>query len=468
LLSFVTEFPVNRTCGQAGFIASVKEWILGSPHTAFDEGDLNSIPVAGDYRLNKGQERLRTLIVSSALDEVAAVEYTKTDRDLEWNTAIVFSRQEKDAWIGTRVSCEANHPATRVPTAKKPILIRLLLDTLEGASDGEMLASREPHFLNEMSVGLAARLLDARAGCRLPVVYVSRDFLGEYIVDVNALASDLSGMAHVVVEPSRIFSRRLQVETASENVYGGTIGIYYPQGGRRRSFFVGDELNTPSEVKKAIFEEIRTALINRRALVRCTWSSVQEIASKEAIKSLQATGSIELNKYVEAFDSEIAAKDRKLAEAEREIQRLADENREYEQQFSTGAGLIRLRTGQEQDLYRGELTQIVRDAIEDALTRVQPDSRREHVLKAILTEAPENEGTEKFRRELKELLRGYRRMDSKTRKGLEAMGFSIDKDGGHHKLTFAGDDRYTFTLPTSGSDVRGGLNAATDIGKRVF
>jgi hypothetical protein len=59
-------------------------------------------------------------------------------------------------------------------------------------------------------------------------------------------------------------------------------------------------------------------------------------------------------------------------------------------------------------------------------------------------------------------------MDKKTRKGLEDIGFSITEEGKHFKLTFRDDDRYVFALPKSGGDVRGGLNAASDISKRLF
>jgi hypothetical protein len=59
-------------------------------------------------------------------------------------------------------------------------------------------------------------------------------------------------------------------------------------------------------------------------------------------------------------------------------------------------------------------------------------------------------------------------MDGRTKKGLETLGFSIEEEGKHHKLTFGGDDRYTFTLPKSGGDHRGGLNAAAGISKRLF
>jgi hypothetical protein len=51
---------------------------------------------------------------------------------------------------------------------------------------------------------------------------------------------------------------------------------------------------------------------------------------------------------------------------------------------------------------------------------------------------------------------------------LNNLGFTIDDDGKHYKLIYMQDDRYTFPLPKSGSDWRGGMNAASDISKRVF
>jgi hypothetical protein len=165
MLSFATEFPINRVHGSREFIASVKEWILGSPHTEFTELDLASIASAGEWHLVKDSERIRTLLVSTGSEEAAAVEYLKIDRDFEWTTLIVFSRLEPDAWVGTRISCEANHPATRVPLAKKPVFIRMLLESLEGASDGEIFVSREPHRLDGDDVALAARLIPNLSNC---------------------------------------------------------------------------------------------------------------------------------------------------------------------------------------------------------------------------------------------------------------------------------------------------------------
>jgi hypothetical protein len=441
---------------------------LGSPHTEFSAVELANIPNSGEWSARKAHETVNTLLWSSPDEMLAGARWLLTADDLDWETSVVFSRTESDAWVSIRTSRESTHPAARLPPAKKPVVVRTLLDTLGGALDGELLVSQEPLRLTNDQIALAGRLITGRAGCRLPVVYMSCGFNGDYIAIPNQLANDLSGMAHVVVEPNRPFSRRLKIEVYSENVYGGTIGVYWPDGAGRKSFFLSDELVSPLEIKRAIVDEIRIALMNRRPLVRCTWASIEEAVSKEALKVLKASGSREVEKYVEIFDAESTAKDKKLKDAEAEIARLSDEIRQFEGQKFIEAG-ITLRAGQELDLYKkGEIADIVRDALQDAANRVQTDSRREHVLNAILEGLATTETSRRQREELKELLRDYRSMDRKIRKGLEDLGFSIEEEGKHFKITFHGDDRYTFALPKSGGDRRGGLNAASDISKRIF
>lgn len=443
---------------------AVRSWILQSPHAALLPKDLAKIPQ--EWSIQKGNDTIQTLSVSVGTDSSVAVRWKKLDGNLEWHTEIVYSRQSADAWVGIRISRESNQPATRLPPARKPVIVRELMRCLGGAADGELAVSEDPHHLADDQMALAARLLAGHAGCRLPVVYVSRGFGGDYIVDASALASDLSGMAHVVVEPSRAFSRLLQTAVSSENVYGGTVGVYWPDGSGRRSFFIGHEFDSPLDVKWAVVNEVRSALVNRRPLPRCTWPAVQEVASKEAFASLKASGSNEVEKYIEIFDSEIAAKKHQLTEAEGEIARLNDEIRKLESQ--TAAGTVILRTGDEHDLYEGEMANIVRDALEDASKRALSDSRREHVLRAIMNSMASTKAASKQKETLKELLRDYKSMTGRTKRDLEDLGFEIADDGKHHKLVYQGDDRYTFSLSKSGSDHRGGLNAASDISKRLF
>lgn len=468
MLAFATEFPIERTRTTADFLRAVQSWVLGSPHTGLAELDLAGLQTAAEWRGGRGNEYVDSVQVHGRTSESAAVRYRRLDEGLEWLTSVVFSRTGADSWVGIRVSCESAHPAVRLPAAKKPVLVRTLLDALGGSSDGALRVSGTPLRLDNADIDVASQLIAGDSGCRLPVVYVSAAFNGGHIVDVDRLARDLAGMAHVVVEPNRHFSLRLKIEVDSENVYGGTVGVYWPDGGGRRSFFIRGGFESPEDVSRAVFDEIRTALTNRRAFDRCTLAFVQELASRSAIEQLRTSGSQEVEKYVQTFDLELAAKSERLKDAEAEIARLHTERRIYEARLAAGTGAI-LKTGGEQDLYPNEVLRIIRDALEDARTRVAADSRRQHVLDAVLgaNTAPSDEASA-LRERLKEALRDARGMEARTRRELEALGFVITEDGKHFKLLFRGDDRYTFTLAKTGSDWRGGLNAASDISRLLF
>ncbi len=466
MLSFATEFPVDATRTSVDFLAAVREWLLGSPHTAFEASDLSEIESKDEFSAKKSNELIETLKYQATGSDMAAIRYTKLDRGLEWVSTIVFSRGQP-SWIGIRTSCESQHPAAKLPIARKPVFVQTFLTRLGGGADGEIKVQAIPLRLANSDIPLAARCVSGRAGCRLPLVYVSARFQGGHIVNVDSLAEALAGMAHVLVEPNRSFSVRLMSEVNSQNVYGGAIGVYWPEGGGRRSFFLHHESESPSEMERAVVEEVRSALVNRRPLARVTWAAVQELISRRTFAALRDQGSTEVQRYVDEFDKELKSKQEELEDAEREIARLEAEVRKYQAQSPMQSGLV-LQTAPEQDLYAGELLGVVRDAIADAVTRVTEDSRRQHILNSIVSANPPTGEAEAMRNRLKSLLRDFRSMDAKVRSALQDMGFEISEEGKHDKIVFQGDDRYTFTMPKSGSDHRGGLNLAGDISRLLL
>ncbi len=466
MLSFATEFPVETTRTSVDFLAAVREWLLGSPHTVFEASDLSEIEAKDEFSAKKSNELIETLKYQATGSDMAAIRYTKWDRGLEWVSTIVFSRGQP-SWIGIRTSCESQHPAAKLPIAKKPVFVQTFLTRLGGGEDGEIKVQAIPLRLTNSDIPLAARCMSGQAGCRLPLVYVSARFQGGYLVNVDSLAEALAGMAHVVVEPNRPFSVRLMSEVNSQNVYGGAIGVYWPDGGGRRSFFLQHESESPSEMERAVVEEVRSALVNRRPLAKVTWSAVQELISRRTFAALRDQGSTEVQRYVDEFDKELKSKQEELEDAEREIARLEAEVRKYQAQRPMQSGLF-LQTAPEQDLYAGELLGVVGDAIADALTRVTEDSRRQHILKSIVDANPSTGEAEAMRNRLKSLLRDFRSMEAKVRSALQDMGFEISEEGKHYKIVFQGDERYTFTMPKSGSDHRGGLNLAGDISRLLL
>lgn len=468
MLLFATEFPVNPGRITTDFLSAMVTWISGSPHTKFPLEKIEKLRENKSTHLEIENEAVESLIATSTEMELAGVRYSRRDDDLDWLTTVVFSRTTSDAWLCIRVECESRRPATHLPPAKKPVVVRTVLESLGGADDGALPISSSAHYLTNTDIELAASLIRGEAACRLPIVYISSKFQGGYVLDIDRLARDLSGMAHIVVEPNRPFSVRLQIDVNSQNVYGGTVGIYWPEGGGRRAFFLGSQYPTTGELAQAIKDEVEAALVNRRAMDRCTWAYLRETASRQIIQALKASGSKEIDDYVRTFDIETEAKDQRLQEAEREIQRLRAELRGYESRLGSTTGEL-LKSGSERDLYQHELLGIILDAVEEASSRAPSDSRRQHVLRSVSSANMLQKNTASdYRERLKRLLRGTSTIDSRIRRELEDMGFDISEEGKHYKLVFQGDDRYTYTLPKSGSDWRGGLNAASDIGRLLF
>lgn len=465
MLSFATEFPVNSNKSAHDFMDAVREWVLGSPHTELQRSDLASMDKVDEWNTQPGAETVGSLLCST--ENVAAARYTRIGDEIEWSTTIVFRRIQGVAWTTIRTSCESVYPQVRLPAAKKPVVVRILMQRLGAGKDGSLQVQDAPHFLGDHNIDLAAALLNGTAGCRLPIVYVSAAFGGVDTAGPRHMARELSGMAHVVVEPNRPFSQRLRISVDHNNVYGGTIGIYWPDGSGRRAFYVGHEFHDAEELTSAVCEEVRSALTNRRPLEDCTWASVQGIVSRQRVIQLQASGSREVASYIEGFESELTAAKEQRQHAETEVERLRAELRGiYARKGRNDAAMPWAIS--EQDFYPGEVLDVIRDALVDARTRVPPDSRRLHVLDAFLSAHPETGGAKQYRERLKHLLKDYTGLDKKTRRTLEEIGFSISEEGKHCKITFQGDDRYTFTLPKSGSDYRGGRNSASDIGKLLF
>ncbi|CBJ37267.1 protein of unknown function [Ralstonia solanacearum CMR15] len=65
-------------------------------------------------------------------------------------------------------------------------------------------------------------------------------------------------------------------------------------------------------MERAVVEEVRSALANRRPLARVTWSTVQELISRRIFTELRDQGSTEVQKYVDEFDKELKSKQRSL------------------------------------------------------------------------------------------------------------------------------------------------------------
>lgn len=467
---FSTDFPVSASSTVDTFFELVRRWLPSVPRTALTAESLDRIGKQAQGTLSTEQESLEWLLTHDAQGHQAGIRYIRKHQPVEERTTLVYSASSRGAWLSIRVEQQSPGTTVQLPPSRTPLLMRTVLSSpLAGARDGHLPVNDLPYRLTHSDIDLAAQLMRGESGSRLPVIYVSAQFGGGYLVDTEHLARELGGIAHVVLEPDRQFSNRLRMSVNGRNVYGGSIGLYWPERqGQFRRFYLGHLFSTPEVLTQAVIDSARNAVLNRQPPAHCTWASLHDASTRQALQSLKDAGSTNLDDYIQTFDREIVERDRQLQELAQENQRLQRLLTVQESRLGSMQGTL-LQPGQEKELYPDEFSAILLDALKDALARTLPDTRRRHVLASLIDANPlPDHPADRHREQLKSLLRGMRGLTPKVRRGLEDMGFAIHENGKHAKLVYSGDDRYTYTLPSSGSDWRGGLNAANDIARLLF
>lgn len=468
MINYSTEFPIDDKNSVSDVLFLACKWITGSRYTNIPKSAFKTLPVDSESSLVVDDEAVTIGAARGDGFDIGGIRYMRIeDKSLEWAVSIITVKTSSQHLLSIQVSCEALNTAARLPAPKKPVFISQALAELGGGMDGSIPVVGKPFDLTESEVQIATQLISGMGGNRLPIIYVSANYDGSHIVNPIQLAGVVSGMAHVFVEPSREFSVKLKDMTRARNAYGGTVGVYWPESDARKSYYLDSSNNTAELIQNEIAKDIRIALSNRRQRTNCNWLHLKEVISRRHYEKLKAEGSTELNAFVEAFDSDQRAKEERIIEAEQEIARLNAELRKYNASSRASANGL-LTPGEEQDLFDGEISDIVINALQSSLKSAHEDSRRQHVISDLLDHNKPTGATVAAEAEIKSIFKGYGDMDSKTRMALVKLGFDISDDGKHYKAVFQGDGRYTFSISKTASDHRTGLNITSDINKNLF
>lgn len=471
MLTFKTQFPLRSNVEMADFMECCREWITGSPYTLLS--GLKGARPEGVHEVDG--ERAEFLASDGADCQLGGVKYEKADNEgIHWATEVVGCKSTSGEFlVSVQLSVDAEVPVEKLDKGRRPYILKLLMKRFSGGEDGCLVVDDLPLFLSEEQQDLAADIICARAGSAMPVVYVSRHGDGSLSVDPKRLAEWISAMAHVVVEPSRSFSTALSREVFGENPYGGAVAIYWPDG-IGRWLYLPDRWKEPGELQSAIARKVRSSLLYHRIRQECTWIHLQQCAANDRFEEVRKSGAGSLDEYMAHFDSEIAEQRKKMAEQGEEIRRLQARlslgkfsGWTTESVAGDAASTIELASS-ERDLYQGEQLSAVLDALQHAADSAEANSRRRHILAAII-ESNRNEGERDIiTAKLKDILSQYESMSPVVRRELESLGFAIDQEGKHCKITFRGEERFPFILSKTSSDHRTGKNAFAQIRKKLF
>lgn len=457
---FSTQFPLNSHASLEDLLETKKNWIRDSPHSPIGIKDLSQLNKHGDY-VKDGEYLVELGRSESNNCHILGIRYsTPFNRD-RLSTTVISLKNEEGITTLVNVDYDSSGARITVPIIKKPFIIKSLIDSIGGGQDGYIPVSDEPIHLTEGDVELIAKVLNGLQKSSMPIVYMSRNINNLVSLRQGKLANLLSGIANVFVEPSRNFSYKLRDLTSGKNVYGGTIGVYWPNEGGRLSFFGDDFLKEDPE--KAIYQKIVDALSSRRLPIELTWDHIQSLNNLKAIKLIRDGHEQDTDSLLNLYTDELSNKDRQLIDASRRISTLEDELRRTRGRTNYGGELI--NDPQIIELYPGEVKNTIIETLRGSVNYQRPTTRKDKILLRTLKSNVMNDSTRKeIIEKIKKIFKDYRGINGSMRSELQRMGFLIEDGGKHYKLYLKEEGRDIFVaIPKTPSDHRSGMNTSSDI-----
>lgn len=471
--AFSTEFPVCPSANRAAFVAEIVAWIRGiEQQTVFSSGSEAELDGANAHvRSATGEElRMRELRSHDGWIAIGARHDLPDDQGRVWRTECVLKRtaaENGQDLIRFRTQCIAATAGARLETPRKPFLVKALLKSRWGGTDGRLSVSDQPWWLESSDADLstAASLTLGEEARWLPSVYISALEKTSWLLtteEIEKLAYDLGGIAHVVVEPDRAFSFKLRDKTAARNAYGGTIGLSVPGQGIIRRFYYGWQIQDRRELAAAVRATVST-LRSQMPALGWDWTELQEqVLRTQRERDKNRLSSAESERlYIE------------------EIENLQDKVRSLEQQLSA-APSSSVGTDQDEfstdnlvnrigpEVYPGEISDRLRFAARTTLSvceQIGLDSRTTVLLERFVERLPASPALAELSQDLARTTKDGKRVASDLTALLTRHGYSEKSDNKHIRLEakegFNGLD--SITLPKTPSESRGLRNLRKQI-----
>ena len=467
LSSFTSEFPLKSSISAHELERLFVEWLRGhASSTLLSEND--SFKKFDDELFAESRSGEKVTFKRFDTGDGFAVGFRheiSDDSNRIWRTdCILTNREAVGAFIRVRGQCVAAIPGADLITPKKPYLVKMMLRDGWGSEAGLFPISDEPITADNTQIQALSEAIRVGANIDMPLIYVSRLDDGKTILDCRKLAYDLGGLAHVVEEPSRAFSFSLAEATGHANPYGGTIGYCEPGTGILRKLHKRSDFDTPVRISCSI-QNSCIAYNNRRArLDVLDWAGLQEIHARKLRDRLDEGDAKNLDEYIEAFDTELSAKDERIYELELSIEELRTQ---FHAPPDPEEGLVPAALAGDaiSELYPGEVSDRVREVlVQYANEKFSKHKRTTAVVKKLLLKSGFTGRAVSLTSQIKAAGRDSSKMASSLTSMLVGFGFKKEQEGKHIKCSPPPSSGLEIEiLPKTPSDHRAGRNKASEI-----
>jgi hypothetical protein len=268
--------------------------------------------------------------------------------------------------------------------------------------------------------------------------------------EIEKLAYDLGGVAHVVVEPDRAFSFFLRDKTEGRNAYGGTVGLSVPRLGIVRRYYLGWQIRNVNELSAAV-RSAALALRSQMPAYGWDWTELQEQALRDQRER-------ERNR-LSAREIEMLCRE--------EIYNLQDRIRQLKQQLSASQ-IASLGTDETEfsienlvksvgpEIYPGEISDRLRFAAKTTLSfaeQIGLDSRSKAILRRVVERIPASPALFELSKDLERATKDPKRAAVELTSLLARHGYSKKSENKHIRLEAKNgfDGLGTITLPKTPS-----------------
>lgn len=468
MIVLYSKFDIDRSLNREVFFERVFTWINGMKDAPDEfrnlswEGENSFCKREGknclDYEIDEenGLTAFRLKVVDEH-NELWTTDYVLDEYNMKFQIRLAREKGIVSAYYSSRF--------------RIPYFLRKLIEEGYGGIDVNLPVIDKPIYLDESNIGIIADLINRKIEYMMPVVYVSYLFDNSgYELDVEELAKDLAGCAHVIAEQSPEISGELRLLVNDENAYNGAIDVFFGKDSLRYLRFAD---KTSGQFRN---------LVSRAVYRRLAMLNIADDQSLTSIRIRNKENAVTLEKIdeYEIIKMELDELQEKHRDDLQQIEAASDEIDDYIRQINElksqnqffEAALKRKNQGterqvslsySEEELYDDEIKTIVMDCIRRQCKGTGDDEKKwrpYHVLKNILETNEMPKTRDKLRAKLLNILKRSR-LKSQDLKELKDLGFTLEGSD-HIKAKFHNDDRYMITIACTPGDHCEGENNAHD------
>ena len=469
MLVFSTCLPIKDSVSQEECVKLFVDWIKKSPHYEISINDSVYTKMTDcDFASTDNKVFFTIKFYKDERIEASACRLENREDTATWISDCIFINDNGKKSLLIQLNCNHTDFNKRRGKVNIPHIVKSFLLSGYIKDDSDIPIDEKAHKV-ETHEEICTRIIKGSYSNTMPVVYISCDYWKNVPINPHRLAQSLCGLAHVYYETSSSTSFNLKNKTNSRNVFGQTVGVYFPDTSYYKKFNLKEFHNNRIKMVYAIEDYIRTGLVTRLDSSEYTWNNIILLQSKQKVSVIENVTQEEINSYINTFDAEnknLHSKNKQLQRENYALRAKIDALESTTSKKQTSGAEPFYNIGKESELYPGEYSDLLFYILSQVHCKYEVNSRPALLIKSLLNANPKIGNYEKTIMDLTKILSQGKKLSQSDYNKIQKIGFSVKTDG-HTKITFKGDKRYMFTIANSPSDHREGKNILSDIKSKL-